>query len=259
LFKEYEMLNHAVSIAMIAAVGVLVAPSFADFSDPAMPVTITRTGGYYIGNGGEFTLDPGTDLAARIVTGTFSDLASDTFQSFCVETDEYVEMPHTYYADINAFSSRGGVAGQDGTEGPNGEVSDSLDARTAYLFHHFRMGTLLTPYEYNVCGRSADAGALQEAIWYIENEVTSISGKTVTFYNEAAEATEIGTLYDGSATDGNATWVGLGDVRVLNLWANPDHTGFNQDQLAIVPAPGAALLGAIGLGLVTRFRRRSAA
>ena len=71
----------------------------------------------------------------------------------------------------------------------------------------------------------------QNAIWYLEGELTSISGKARALYNEAVEATEIGTLYNGASPDGVATWFGLGNVRVLNMWGNTGRTQFKQDQL----------------------------
>jgi hypothetical protein len=248
----FRLANATLILAVVAA-----APALADFSSPAMPVELTRTSGYYSGPGGEFTMTPGAALASRIVTGTVSDISSATWQAFCVEYNEYVNVPGSYYGDINTFAAAGGLGGQDGFEGPGGTASDSLDPRTAYLYQNFRLGTLLTSYSYTP-SRSADAEALQNAIWYIEGEVTGISGKAVTLYNEAVEATEIGQLYNDGTTDGIATWTGIGNVRILNLWDTPDHTGNHQDQLTLVPTPGAALLGVIGLTLVCRLRRQGA-
>lgn len=242
-------------IPILAVVGMLAAPAVADFSNPALPVSITRTTGYYSGDGGEFTITPGVALANQVLLGTHSDLAGGTsWQTFCVERNEYVNVPGSYFADINTFSAAGGVSGQDGYNGPNGVSSDSLDPRTAYLYQNFRLGTLLTSYGYGP-SRSGDAGALQNAIWYIEGEVSSLSGKAITYYDEAVAATLLGTFYDGSLPNGVATWTGLGDVRILNLWDHADHTGFHQDQLTLVPTPGAALLGVIGLSLISRSRR----
>lgn len=244
-------------LVVCAALGMLVAPAVADFSGTPMAVGLTRVSGYYSGDGGEFTLTPGP-LATGMVTGAYADIGSDSWQTFCVERNEYVSPPGNYYGDLNTFATRGGAGGNDGTEGPSGMASDTLDARTAYLYQNFRLGTLLTSYS-NGAPRGDDAGALQNAIWYLEGELSSISGKAVQFYNEAVEATELGTLYDGGATDGHTTWSGLGRVRVLNLWGDVNRTQYQQDQLALlpqVPVPGAVLLGVIGLSTIAWIRRR---
>ena len=245
--------------AVLAAIAALVVPAVADFSGTPVPVQLTRVSGHYYGNGGEFTIMPSATLDSIVRTGTYSDLAGGgSWQTFCVERNEYVDVPGSYYTDINKFATMGGAGGADGNEGPGGESSDTLDPRTAYLYQNFRNGTLQTSYDYIGGGRSNDAGALQNAIWYIEGELTSISGKARTLFNEAVEATEIGTLYNGGQTDGTASWVGLGNVRILNMWGNTGRTSFKQDQLVMVPVPGAALLGILGLTAIGWVKRRAA-
>jgi hypothetical protein len=164
-------------------------------------VTISDSTGN--GPGGEF----------RVTKGAFS------FNSFCLERDEYIMPPHTVkVGSIDTSAIAGGIGGPS---------PDPLDARTAYLYYHFAIGDL-AGYTY---GDASSADALQAAIWFIEEE----GGASNAFV----------TLAENAISSGQ--WSGLGNVRVLNL-VNKD-TGDNQQSLlTLVPEPMTLLL--LGLGLV---------
>lgn len=197
----------------------------------ASAATVTINGGpYQAGNGGEYTVTPNGNAGA---VGLLSDLNAHTFESFCVETNEYLNFGHTYTAVINTAAVSGGSGGGS---------PDPLDARTAYLYWNFRMGTLAG---YNYGGtesqRRNSAEALQKAIWYLENESGGKKNDFVTLANNAVNS---------------GAWTGIGNVRILNL---TDRYGCeSQDILTVVPAPAALVLGALGLAGAFGLKRRLA-
>ncbi len=205
-------------------------------------VTVTQIPGYYYyGNGGEFTLTPNADFQA--LTGQ-----TVPFESFSLERTEFITPGAMYEVQLNVEAMLGGR--NDGDPGSGG--GDPLDARTAYLYSQFLAGTL-TGYDYtSEAGRSNSARALQDVIWHLEDEaaVTWDAGTLQdTFYTAAQEA----------VTSGD--WTGLGNVRVLNLYA----TGYAgnlqyraQDLLgtvATIPAPGTLTLASLGTALAGWLRR----
>jgi hypothetical protein len=190
----------------------------------AAPTIKIDGGPYQVGGGGEITATMG----------------SSTFQTFCVELDEHIVLGHTYYAVVNTEAVNGGVGGGH---------PDPLDARSAWLFQQFTDGTLP---DYAFSGTLAEhrdsAEALQDAIWYIENEIPSLPGGS------------LAAKFVGYAEDAEPQ--GIGDVRVLNLYGDEGLTENAQDVLGIfpprVPVPGAILLGGLGCALVGFLRRRAA-
>lgn len=253
-------------IALFVAGGLLVPAALADFNGGVADVTRLGAGGgrYFFGDGGEFTVYNNTKLSNDAYAAVTKDQGGTTksFQTFCMEIGEHVTSPVDIV--VSTTNAQGGPDGSGshavlGGAYSNPGVGDDLDARTAYLYTQFALGTL-GGYNYVpvASGRRFSAGSLQLAIWYIEEEIDlatlSADAQAVTWYNEAVEATEIGSLVGGGVTDGSATWKGIGKVRVLNMTSGGD---LKQDMLWLAtPAPGAALLIGVGLAAIGWFRRK---
>jgi hypothetical protein len=189
--------------------------------------------------------------------GEFTWVAADngyTWQSFCVEKNEYISLNHSYEVrGISGYAMAGGVSGQDANIG--GIWADSLSNETAWLFWNFSMGTLGKGSKYAYNSSNAQEGYLQNIIWYLEDEiaVSSFNKKTTEYY----EAWHTDYLASG--------WTNQGQVQVVNLGyfdAKGNWKGI-QDQLIIgrhVPEPGTLFLlgfGLIGITGISRKKHRN--
>jgi len=206
----------------------------------ASPTVLIEKGLYQSGSGGEF--------AATVASGTSGLPAGYGFQTFCLETDEHLSFGSTYYFQVNTAAVAGGAGGGS---------PDPLDSRTAWLYNEFTKGAagaLNSQYDFDDSSsqRKSDAGQLQNAIWYMENE------GGLTYGDLDSQAQNYVTLANTSGWTGSM----IGDIRVLNLYRMSDGANV-QDVIvkttpAAVPAPGALLLSALGTTCVGYFRRRRA-
>ncbi len=232
-------------IAMIIGICALAAaPVWANLS-----ITTTGHDGYGIwqtGSGGEFTVRPsGWDPLPY-----YNDVARNqggqagTFQTFCLEHNEYLNANTTHDVILNDRMVNGGV-------GPQG---DPLSVGTAWLYHEFQNGTL-AGYDYanTGVGRHASAQALQNAIWYLEDED---GGELTTSYRNML------VRVFGSVANAKLDNNGQIPVAVMNLYAEGhagDQNYLRQDGLVCTPIPAGLLLGLLGLAAAALKLRRTAA
>lgn len=186
------------------------------------------TSNYSYGDGGEFNAVPDANLlsfnptlagyspyTANLVAG------SPNFQTFCIETEVYFSPGDTY----NVIPSYGILPD---SQFPTG---NPITLGTAWLYSQFAAGTL-SGYDYTEgSGRIATAGDLQQAIWYLEGDVSSL-------VNGSADGT---AFYTAAATDLGADLSDPADgaygVICLNL-----RDDYVQDQLMVVPDPSAVVV-----------------
>lgn len=199
----------------------------------ANPTIILYPGDYQSGDGGEFT--------AIVKSYGIPGYAVDsTFQSFCLEKNEGFRFNTLYYVVVNDKAVPGGAGGPS---------PDPLDPRTAWLYNEFADCTL-DGYDFDDTGigRLASASALQEAIWYLEEEIPSIQAGSLT--DHFVQLANTSSWYLNNY---------IGNIRLLNLYENADLTGYAQDQIvkiAAVPAPGAISLLSIGIAFTGWIRRK---
>ena len=97
-------------------------------------LVINRVDGYFSGNGGEFTLyngAPSNGSYSGSPTQTRDLIQTGSFQTFCLETDEYVNMGGTYNYNYSGAAVLGGS---------NSNTSDTLSKGTAWLLFPVRSG-----------------------------------------------------------------------------------------------------------------------
>jgi hypothetical protein len=251
---------------VLSLAGVMAAPNL--FA--SMTVTMMdNTPSYSYGNGGEFRAvsNPGLDSAinwnaysgstkgtvgaADVGTWGYSLGLSgqEYFQTFCIEYNEEFSPGTTYNVTISEKAMWGS---QPPPPFPGG---DPISIGTAWLYSQFAAGTL-SGYNYNygnsgLNNRTASAGALQQAIWWLEGEANGVNNSFVT-------AAETALGLNDTTIKGDAN--GAFNVRALNL-GDP---GTVQDQLVIVPEPttvvaGALLLLPFGMSTLRILRKKQTA
>jgi hypothetical protein len=240
----------------------------------AMQVTLMDdTSQYSYSNGGEFRAVPNSALLSQVDLNAYSASAGTTgtisqgtdgnswgynsgmighvyFQTFCVEYNEEFTPGTTYSVGISSRAMYG-------SQPPLG---DPISIGTAWLYSQFAAGTLAGySYTYGTqTGQRAtatSAGALQQAIWWLEGEQNGARNSFIDTAEKALYSGHTGGVYDDMI---RANANGAYDVAVLNLGA----PGEVQDQLVIaVPEPstvlgGAFLLIPFGLSAIGLIRRR---
>jgi hypothetical protein len=230
-------LHRASLVAGLA--GMMIAPSL--FAYIGLDGTLDFSAStYQNGAGGEFN---------AVTTGLGS------FATFCIEAQEHIGQPpggpYTYTINTGTVS---GDLGTDAIDPHTGLTMDNISLGTAWLYSQFRAGTLTLDTgtgSYFGANRLANAGELQNAVWYLEDEGGQNNGY-VALVETMLGKTEAQVKVDSDGAYG---------VVALNLF---DANGnLAQDQLAvavdpntIVPEPSTAALIALGLGALGLALRR---
>jgi hypothetical protein len=236
----------------------------------ALQITMMdNTSEYSYGNGGEFRAVPSSDLLtalnnlsgyAAVTKGTVTSATDGSswgyqsamagaayFQTFCIEYNEEFSPGTTYSVSLSNNALYGG----------NKPDGDPISIGTAWLYKTFAAGTL-SGYNYAYsAGRQSQssAGALQQAIWWLEEEPNGVRNSFIDAAEEALYGA--GNTGGGYDTKIRADANGLYGVQVMNLGV----PGEVQDQLVIVPVPepttliaGALLLLPFGLSGLRMLR-----
>jgi hypothetical protein len=239
--------NLQLAIMLVGLAGMMTAPNL--FAQP------------YFGSDG--TLNFAASTFQNSVGGEFNAVTTPfgssanlgSFPTFCIEDGEFIGQPPSgpYTYTINSGAVAGGP-GADATDPNTGLPMDNISIGTAWLFSQFSAGTLTLDNgtgSYFDADRLANAGELQQAIWFLEDESPGVDNGYV-----ALAQTALGNL---TLSQVEADSNGAYGVVALNLFDSSGNLA--QDQLAVDPelvsAPEPTTAGCLLLGLaVLAFTQR---
>jgi hypothetical protein len=214
---------------------------------------VVAGGANYVGNYNSKATASGKNASGQTVTG---------FETFCVEMTADFQPGSTYNTTVSSAI----------IQGPS--QSMAITVGTAYLYSQFAQGTL-SGYNYTSgAGRELSADELQDAIWYLQGEITKtgngMTSDSLYTFNSATDpfvalvdskfGSDSASMVSDTAS-GNSNY----GVLALNLTSTGQYgqTVYDQDQLVYCPVPepatfaaGAMLLLPLGLSAVRSFQKK---
>jgi len=225
------MKSYLKNIIVLASLAVMATSANAD------SLTLSTNNSYSVLPGGAFIAKINNGPISNADYSGVAKIGSDSFLTFCIEYNEHFSSPGTYNYALNTGAVNGGVSGQ---TSPN---FDPISNGTAFLYSKFAQGSLAGVAGFTYGKTSTGYGYLQNAIWFLEGEITTGNALSSYVINNVANY--------------NAASNGAAGVFALNL--TDAAGGVHQDQLYYrnVPDQGAtvALLG-LGLLCMVGLRRR---
>jgi len=187
---------------------------------------------------------PGGAFEITVFDQSNTSAVKGSFMSFCLEFNETMNTTNFFkVAGVSTSAKNGGAGGQ------TSPGIDPLDVRTAWLYTQYieNPSALGAISGWNAATDVQRGTAMQQAIWFIENEITGGLNALASLLVTAA---------------GNSGWTDVGRVKVLNVTTINGNPA--QDQLFITPVPEPEIYAmmAAGLGLmgfVARRRKQSVA